>query len=374
MVSLLKYFAFTSIFCAFALAQANLPSGTTATGYINFKNIATPATPASGKINFYAHSTFKVPCGINDAGTISCAVIQDTSSTVHQFITAIIGGVISRAQPAFSDLSSVLGCSQLPTFTGDVVNTACAMTVQALHLSVTPTLCSSGNYARGIDANGNATGCTAAGGGGGSTNAIGYAGLYCGGVTFSCASRTNVIANTLIIGLCSYYTGAGAGVPSFSDTLGLTWHQIDTAFASGNSVGVASWWANPGASTGADTFTCGNSIGISSGGMSVSFVIGATLASPIDVHTTSQGLGVGVNISLTTTGSDELLFMVRENSSLGGLVPPDTSGYTAGGIYSMIFSNTNHTSAFRRSGAAGTYYLQTNENSQYYAISYFAVH
>jgi len=40
------------------------------------------------------------------------------------------------------------------------------MTVQALHLSTTPTLCASGNYARGIDANGNATGCTTVSGGG----------------------------------------------------------------------------------------------------------------------------------------------------------------------------------------------------------------
>lgn len=73
----------------------------------------------------------------------------------------------SSAGLDFSNISGTLGCSQLPAFTGDVTNSSCAMTVGALHLSATPTLCSAGYYATGIDVNGNATGCTAAASSGG---------------------------------------------------------------------------------------------------------------------------------------------------------------------------------------------------------------
>lgn len=40
-------------------------------------------------------------------------------------------GLLTASQPAFTNLSGLLGCTQMPTFTGDVANTNCGMTIQA---------------------------------------------------------------------------------------------------------------------------------------------------------------------------------------------------------------------------------------------------
>jgi len=103
-------------------ALSNIPDGTTQAGSVLHTNIAAPGTPASGKSKSYADSTLKLLCVINDAGTKSCTVVPDTSSTAHQFVTSIIGGVIARAQPGFSDLSGTATTSQLPGSGATTVN------------------------------------------------------------------------------------------------------------------------------------------------------------------------------------------------------------------------------------------------------------
>jgi hypothetical protein len=109
----------------------------------------------------------------------NCAPAVSTSifSAAQQPIATVVaaGGVITSivddrswiVSLSFSGINGLMQCAQLPTFSGDVTNSSCAMTVAALHLLVAPTLCGTGNYSRGIDVNGNATGCTSASSGAG---------------------------------------------------------------------------------------------------------------------------------------------------------------------------------------------------------------
>lgn len=64
-----------------------------------------PITPSAGFGRLYLDSTTKVFSGKNDAGTISNMVVP-SSAVSNQFLTGIsTSGVVTRAQPAVSDLS-----------------------------------------------------------------------------------------------------------------------------------------------------------------------------------------------------------------------------------------------------------------------------
>jgi hypothetical protein len=104
---------------------ANIPSGTPAAGSILFTAIAAPGTPAAGKASVYVDSTNKVLSNKDDAGTVSNTVVPK-AATSHQFVTAIsAAGVISQAQPAFTDISGTATSAQLPADVAylDVVET-----------------------------------------------------------------------------------------------------------------------------------------------------------------------------------------------------------------------------------------------------------
>lgn len=78
-------------------------------------NVVAPSTPPAGFTELYVDSTTKTLKAKNDAGVISTTVIADTGSS-NNFLTAIsAGGVISKAQPAFSDLSGAIAVNQLYT-------------------------------------------------------------------------------------------------------------------------------------------------------------------------------------------------------------------------------------------------------------------
>jgi hypothetical protein len=98
--------------------------------------------------------TFTIP----DADSVA---IQPSGAVSNQFITGVsAAGVISRAQPAFTDISGAVTDAQVPnTITVDLATAATA-------LAANGTNCTAGNYARGVDASGNAEDCTAASGGG----------------------------------------------------------------------------------------------------------------------------------------------------------------------------------------------------------------
>jgi hypothetical protein len=96
-------------------------------------NIAAPATPAAGTTRIYVDSTTKTLSAKNDAGVVSNTVVASVA-VANQFMTGIsAAGVITRAQPAFSDLSGQGTCAQEPAMTGDVTSSAgtCALAIGA---------------------------------------------------------------------------------------------------------------------------------------------------------------------------------------------------------------------------------------------------
>lgn len=96
-------------------------------GAIQTTAIAAPATPAAGKAEIYTDSTTKTLKNKDDAGVVSTTVVADTGAA-NNFLTAIsAGGVISKAQPAFTNISGSVAASQMPALTGAVVTSAGAV-------------------------------------------------------------------------------------------------------------------------------------------------------------------------------------------------------------------------------------------------------
>lgn len=107
-----------------AATLANIPTATPMAGSLLATNIVAPGTPAAGKTSIYVDSTTKRLSSKNDAGTVAIDVVPDTGAS-NNFLTAIsAAGVISKAQPSFSNLSGSATCAQLPALTGDVTTSA----------------------------------------------------------------------------------------------------------------------------------------------------------------------------------------------------------------------------------------------------------
>lgn len=109
----------------------NIPNGTTMAGSILATAIAAPSTPAAGKDSIWVDSTDKRLHDKNDAGVIGTTSVALTCSSSNWFRTMSSAGVYGCSQPAFSDLSGSIACSQMPAHTGDVTSSAgsCALTI-----------------------------------------------------------------------------------------------------------------------------------------------------------------------------------------------------------------------------------------------------
>jgi hypothetical protein len=109
---------------AITTALANIPTATPAVGTILYTNIAAPANPASGKVSIYTDSTDLRLHDRNASGVTGTTVVADTGAA-NNFLTAIsAAGAISKAQPAFSNLSGSVAAGQMPALTGDVTTSA----------------------------------------------------------------------------------------------------------------------------------------------------------------------------------------------------------------------------------------------------------
>lgn len=107
---------------------ANIPTAVPMAGSLLATNIAAPATPAAGKTSIYVDSTNKILAAKNDAGTVSSTVVPSTAAA-NQFATGVsAAGVISYAQPAFSNISGTATTGQLPA-TVMLTNTTATLTV-----------------------------------------------------------------------------------------------------------------------------------------------------------------------------------------------------------------------------------------------------
>jgi hypothetical protein len=101
-------------------------------------NIVAPSTPAAGLTRVYVDSTTKVLTFKNGAGTVGNAVVPSTA-VANQFMTGIsAAGVITRAQPNFTDLAGQGSCAQEPALTGDVTTPSgsCATTFATVNANV----------------------------------------------------------------------------------------------------------------------------------------------------------------------------------------------------------------------------------------------
>jgi len=103
----------------------------TGSGITTIAENAAPSAPAATLGKWWFDSTDHRFHDKNSSNTIGTTVVADTGAASN-FITAIsAAGVISKAQPAFTNLSGSLACGQMPALTGDVTSSAasCATTL-----------------------------------------------------------------------------------------------------------------------------------------------------------------------------------------------------------------------------------------------------
>lgn len=115
----------------------NIPSAVPAAGTIIHANISAPSSPASGKDSVYSDSTDLRLHDKNASGVIGTTVVADTGAS-HNFLTAISSaGAISKAQPAFTDISGVAtalqgGTGNSGSSIGDILQGAASNTYAPL--------------------------------------------------------------------------------------------------------------------------------------------------------------------------------------------------------------------------------------------------
>jgi hypothetical protein len=217
-------------------------------------------------------------------------------------------------------------------------------------------------------------------GGGGtiSGGALSYGGTYCTRSTTSsatsqnCSSTYNVEANQLVVATAGWFAGNCTGTPAIADTLGggLTWHQIGTACNSTSHVMETAWWATPGGSTGADTFTvscsgCNDGSGANGFGfmgMTVSEAIGASLTSPIDASVTVTGAGLQSFDLTGYSSTSDLIFLGFDNT---GTSATDPNMFT-------ILNDTFEANAVQHA-QLGPYHMRPNLGTNGAGVA-FAIH
>jgi hypothetical protein len=95
----------------------NAPINVTAGGASTFTEQTAPGSPADGGIFVWGDSTDEIIKAKDKDGVVSVMVVPD-SGAANNFITAVSSaGIISKAQPAFSNLSGSATAGQLPTAT-----------------------------------------------------------------------------------------------------------------------------------------------------------------------------------------------------------------------------------------------------------------
>ncbi len=142
---------------AITTTLANIPSSVPAAGSIIFADIAAPSSPSAAHLAIFGDSTDLRFHDKNAAGTIGTTVVADTGAT-NNFLTAVsASGVISKAQPSYSNLSG----TDAPaignvTGLGTGVGTALAVNVGTAGAFVT------NGGALGTPSSGTVSSCTAA--------------------------------------------------------------------------------------------------------------------------------------------------------------------------------------------------------------------
>ncbi|MEO7099099.1 MAG: hypothetical protein ABI162_07035 [Luteolibacter sp.] len=148
---------------SFASTLANIPTGVPMAGSLLATNIAAPSSPAAGKNSLFSDSTDLRFHDKNASGVVGTTVVADTGAA-NNFLTAIsAAGAITKAQPAFSNLSGSVAASQMPALTGDVTTSAGAVATTLASVATAGTTGSSTAIpVVTIDVKGRTTGITTA--------------------------------------------------------------------------------------------------------------------------------------------------------------------------------------------------------------------
>jgi hypothetical protein len=127
-------------FAATTSAQlAGVISDETGSGALVFAAAPTLVTPVLGVATATSINGLTITASTGTltvgAATVTTPAVNSTTvipdvGAANTFLTAIsAGGVISKAQPSFANLSGTGTCAQLPALTGDVTSSACATTI-----------------------------------------------------------------------------------------------------------------------------------------------------------------------------------------------------------------------------------------------------
>lgn len=164
------------------------------TMYMN--EVASNPATLSGQTAVYGYSVTGALRAKNSSGGITTTVYSDAGAS-NNFLTGIgADGVITKAQPAFSNLSGSATCAQLPALTGDATTSAgaCATTLATVNSNVG----SFTNASITVNAKGLITAASSGAGGGGSGTVTNTGG--------------NLTSNAVVLGAGTVDTKVVAGV------------------------------------------------------------------------------------------------------------------------------------------------------------------
>lgn len=115
----------------------NLPTGVTQGGYLAATAIAAPGTPAAGLARLYVDSTSLNFAAKNANGVVNHGIRTDAGTANSWVATILDDGTVTKTQPAFTNISGVLGTTQMVALTGDVTNTSGTVATTIANQAVT---------------------------------------------------------------------------------------------------------------------------------------------------------------------------------------------------------------------------------------------
>lgn len=344
--------------CGVDAVQSHLAFLTTQYNLLFFNAVSAPSTPSSGIGSAFLDSTTKTLRLKNDAGVLSTTVIADTGAS-NNFLTAIsAGGVISKAQPAFSNLSGQITLAQEPTLGA---NTVLANVTGGSAVPTAAALPSGGTS--GCSAATNAANYTA-GTGWGCNTSITAAAVPVGGITgLGTGVATALAVNVGSAGAFVTFNGA-LGTPSSGTLTSATGLPISTGLTGAGTGVLTALSVNVG--TAGSVIVNGGALGspssagtlpahtlggtISGGGNQINNVVIGTTTPLAGAFTTLSATGHTTFEGITSTGATGTgKFVYDTTPSFTGTITANTS--VDGDGFKILTSAGTQSPAFNLSTA-----------------------